>query len=105
MEREEAAKTGLSTCSYDQFPLSHYLKKTNQNQIDAYALRYRDLLLKAGVEKGKIALYGSTEIGTKFSILQRLQQLFSGYEITGLVPDLILLKAMMIKRSARNSEN
>lgn len=100
MEREEAAKTGLITCSYDQFSLTDYLKKTNQNQIDAYALRYRDLFLKADVEGGKIALYGTTDIGPKFSILQRLQQLYPEYEITGLVPDSILLKAMMIKDDA-----
>ncbi len=97
MEREEAARTGLITRSYDQFSFSDYLKKTNHNQIDAYALRYRDLFSKAGVEKGKIALYGSTEIGSKFAILQRFQQLFPEFEITGLVPDSILLKAMMIK--------
>ncbi len=97
MEREEAAKTGLLTCSYDQFPLSEYLKQSKNDQIDAYALRYHDLFLKAGVDRGKIALYGSTDIGTKFPILQRFQQLFPEYEITGLVPDSILLKAMMIK--------
>ncbi|MBW6473286.1 MAG: Xaa-Pro peptidase family protein [Anaerolineaceae bacterium] len=97
MEREEAAKTGLITCSYDQFSFSDYLKKTNNNQIDAHALRYRDLFSKAGVEKGKIALYGSAEIGAKFAILQRFQQVFPEFEITGLIPDSILLKAMMIK--------
>jgi len=97
MEREEAARTGLKTCSYDQFSFSDYLKKTNNNQIDAHALRYRDLFSKAGVENGKIALYGSTEIGAKFVILQRFQQLFPEFEITGLIPDSILLKAMMIK--------
>lgn len=99
MEREEAARTGLITCSYDQFSFSDYLKKANNQQIDAFALRYRDLFAKAGVEKGKIALYGSTEIGAKFAILQRFQQLFPEFEITGLVPDSILLKAMMIKDS------
>jgi Xaa-Pro aminopeptidase len=97
MEREEAARTGLITCSYDQFSFSDYLKKTNNNQIDAHALRYRDLFSKAGVEKGKIALYGATEIGAKFAVLQRFQQLFPEFEITGLIPDSILLKAMMIK--------
>lgn len=97
MEREEAAKTGLDTCSYDQFPMTDYLKKTNHNQIEAHALRYRDLFLKADVSGGKIALYGTTDLGAKFSVLQRLQQLFPEYELSGLIPDSILLKAMMIK--------
>jgi Xaa-Pro aminopeptidase len=97
MERDEAAKTGLRTCSYDKFPFSKYLKEAGNNQIEAQALRYRDLFLEAGVEKGKIALYGSTEIGAKFSVLNKLQQLFPVYEITGLIPDTILLTAMMKK--------
>jgi len=99
MERDEAAKTGLITCSYDQFQFSDYLKKTNHNQIDAYALRYRDQLLRAGLDKGTIALYGSTEIGPKFAIFQRLQQLFPQYQITGMIPDSIFLRAMMVKDS------
>ena len=99
MEREEAAKTGLITCSYDQYQFSSYLKKANDNHVEAYAHRYRDLFLHAGVERGKIALYGSTEIGSKIAIFQRLQQIYPEYEITGLIPDSILLKAMMIKES------
>jgi Xaa-Pro aminopeptidase len=87
----------LRTCSYDKFPFSKYLKEAGNNQIEAQALRYRDLFLEAGVEKGKIALYGSTEIGAKFSVLNKLQQLFPVYEITGLIPDTILLTAMMKK--------
>ncbi len=97
MEREEAMKTGLETCSYDQFPLGKYLKSSNNDQIEANAKRYHDMFLKAGVDKGKIALYGTDEIGGKFAILQRFQRIFPEYEITGLVPDTILLPAMMKK--------
>lgn len=99
MEREEAAKTGLLTCSYDKFPLTPYMRKANNDQIEANALRYHDLFLEAGVDKGKVALYGSTEIGSKFSVLNKFQQLFPEYEIIGLVPDTILLTAMMKKDS------
>lgn len=97
MEREEAIKTGIETCSYDQFPLAEYLKSSNNDQIEAHAKRYHDMFLRAGVSQGKIALYGSTEIGEKFSILQKFQQIFPQYEITGLLPDTILLPAMMKK--------
>jgi Xaa-Pro aminopeptidase len=97
MEREEAAKTGLNTCSYDQFSITDYLKKSNGDQIEAYAHRYKDQFLKAGVEKGRIALFGSTEIGAKFVILNKFQELFPEYEITSLLPDSILLTAMMRK--------
>ena len=97
MERDEATKTGLQTCSYDKFPLTPYLKTSNNNQIEALAFRYHDLFLEAGVTKGKIALYGSTELGSKFSVLNKFQQLFPDYELIGLVPDTILLTAMMRK--------
>lgn len=97
MERDEAAKTGLNTCSYDQYPFTGYLQKANNDHVDAYALRYHDLLIHSGVHGGRIALYGKTDIGAKFAIFQRLHQLFPQYTITGLVPDTILLKAMMRK--------
>jgi Xaa-Pro aminopeptidase len=97
MEREEAAKTGLNTCSYDQFPLATYLKESNNDQIEAHARRYKDQFIKAGVEKGKIALYGSIEIGPKFMILNKFQELFPEYEVTSLMPDSILVTAMMRK--------
>jgi len=97
MEREEAANTGLRTCSYDKFPFSSYLKKSNNDHVEAQALRYHDLFLEAGVNQGKVALYGSTEIGGKFAILNKFQKMFPEYEITGLVPDTILLTAMMKK--------
>lgn len=97
MEREEAAKTGLITCSYGQFSWSEYLKKSKNNQVKAHALFYHDMFLTAGVEKGRVAIYGSTEVGAKFAIFQLFQSLFPEYEFTGLIPDTILLTAMMVK--------
>ncbi len=97
MEREEAARTGLRTCSYDKFPFTSYLKKAENDQVSAQAYRYHDLFLEAGVDKGKIALYGSTDVGGKFVVFNKFQELYPEYQITGLIPDTILLTAMMKK--------
>src|SRR5512145_1131787 len=40
MERDEAAKTGLATRSYANYPIMEYLKETRGNRVEAAAIRY-----------------------------------------------------------------
>ncbi|PKO12158.1 MAG: hypothetical protein CVU39_25470 [Chloroflexi bacterium HGW-Chloroflexi-10] len=100
MERDEAAKSGLTTRCYDLYPMQEYLKETNGNQIEAAALRYARMFADCGVTTGTVALYGSTELGTKFAILSHLQKIMPGLSFTGFSPDPILMTAMMTKSSA-----
>jgi Xaa-Pro aminopeptidase len=44
MERDEAAKSGLKTVSYSEFPTSEFMEQANGDQQTAFALRFRHIL-------------------------------------------------------------
>ena len=97
MERDEAAKSGLKTIGYDQYPLNQLIKDCNGNLAEAMAIRYELMLKDCDVTQGKIALYGTIEIGPKFAVLSKLQQRMPAIEFVGYVVDPILMPAMMTK--------
>ncbi len=97
MEREEAAKTGFSTRSYSDYPFTDYLKLAKDDRVVASALRYKKMLEDAGLTKGKIALYGQMDLGSSYEIFNALQKSMPEIAFCGIVPDEILLQAMMTK--------
>ncbi|MEN6481939.1 MAG: M24 family metallopeptidase [Anaerolineaceae bacterium] len=97
MERDEAAKSGLKTISFSNYPVQELFKEANNEPLQAYALRYSRMLKDAGVTKGKIALYGVDEVGEKFAIFNALKQYLPDVEIVGFSPDPIFMQAMMTK--------
>lgn len=100
MEREEAAKTGLITRSYNEYPFMELLKEANGDRILAAALRYQRMFASLGVTSGRVALYGSTEVGAPFMIINALQQLMPGLTFVGYAQDPILMQAMQTKDEA-----
>ncbi|GAP14137.1 Xaa-Pro aminopeptidase [Longilinea arvoryzae] len=100
MEREEAARTGLITRSYNEFPFMDLLKEANGDRILAAALRYQRMLASLGITSGRMALYGSTEVGAPFMIINALQQLAPGLTFVGYAQDPILMQAMQTKDEA-----
>ncbi len=97
MERDEAAKSGLKTIGYDQYPFHQFLKDCKGDLTEATALRYEKMLSDCGITEGKIALYGTVEIGPKFAVLSRLQKRMPAIELVGYEIDPILMPAMMTK--------
>ena len=97
MERDEAAKSGLQTCSYSTFPFMDLLKDTNQNRLQAIVLRYKKMLKAAEVTAGRIALFGRVDLGNGFATFQALQQAMPGLEFIGYQDDDLLLQAMATK--------
>jgi Xaa-Pro aminopeptidase len=97
MERDEAAKSGLKTIGYDHYPLNKFIKECNGDLVEAMAVRYEFMLKDCDVTHGKIALYGTIELGPKFAVLSRLQQRMPAIEFVGYVVDTILMPAMMTK--------
>src|SRR5665648_138462 len=75
MERDEAAKSGLDTISFDQFPNKVLFEEAGDDFIKAFAIRYKKMFAECGISKGKVALYGNTEVGEKFAELTQLQKL------------------------------
>lgn len=97
MEREEAAKSGLSLISYSRYPVSEFLKDAGGNYLEAMVLRYKRMLNDLGITSGRVGIYGKDDIGPVYSIMNRLEELMPGLQITGFVRDEILMNAMMTK--------
>jgi Xaa-Pro aminopeptidase len=78
MERDEAAKSGLITRSYSEYPMSELAKEANGDRLRVSVLRYKKMLRDVGVTSGRVALYGKLEIGPILSILSGLAQEMPG---------------------------
>lgn len=100
MEREEGARTGLITRSYSEYPYQDLLKEANGDRILVAALRYQRMLTSLGITSGRVALYGNTEVGAPFMIINRLQQLMPELTFVGYAQDPILMQAMQTKDEA-----
>ena len=83
MERDEAARSGLKTVSYEEFPLKDFLEQADSNVLNAYALRYQKILSEYGLSGGRIGMYGTVEFSEKFAILMNLLKLMPEVEFIG----------------------
>jgi len=97
MERDEAAKSGFKTISYDKYSYDEIKKIVKGNPVDFQAIRYLEMLKDAGITEGNIAIYGNCDISGKFAILSRVQALSQKINFVGFVDDPIIMTAMMTK--------
>jgi Xaa-Pro aminopeptidase len=97
MERDEAAKSGLETRSYSNYPFMELLKETNQNRLQAIVLRYQKMMNDAGVTAGRVALYGRVDLENGFATFKALQEAMPALELVGYQDEDILLQAMATK--------
>jgi len=97
MERDEAAKSGLETHSFSQYPYEELMKAVNGNLEAFYALRYSRMLTDLGLTAGRVALYGRAELGFGYGVFASLHRLLPELEFVGLQKKDVLLTAMMTK--------
>lgn len=97
MEREEAAKSALNLVSLSRFPVSELLKETGGNYLDAMVLRLKRMLADLNIHSGRMAIYGKEEIGPLYALLNGLEKVMPGIQVTGFLRDEILLNTMMTK--------
>lgn len=83
MERDEAAKSGLKTVSWSEFPLSAYEDQSNGDRLLANALRYKTILEEYGLSSGRLAVYGKVEFSSLFGIMMKLTQLMPDVNFDG----------------------
>jgi Xaa-Pro aminopeptidase len=83
MERDEAAKTGLETVSYNRYPLRHLLQAADGDLIRALALRYTKMFAELGISAGRVALFGLTDLSVAFPIFSELQRMMPSISIVG----------------------
>jgi len=98
MERDEAAKSGLKTVSFNEFPESEFIEQANGDRVLATALRYRKILSEFGLSGGRVAVYGKVELSFLFGMMMKLATLMPELEFVGETRmDSVLLRAMETK--------
>ena len=97
MERDEAARTGLRTISYNAYPANGLLREAGGDRMLMNVKRYKRMLSDAGVTGGRVAIYGSLEIGPVFSTLNALAKELPELELVGYQADDLLAEVMMTK--------
>ena len=98
MERDEAARSGLKSVSFSEFPISDFESEAQGDRLQANALRFRRILVEYGLSGGRVAVYGKTEFSFLFAILTRLMKSMPEVEFIGEgLGDSTLLYAMETK--------
>ena len=100
MERDEAAKSGLITKNLMDYNFTNLLSQSNGDYQRAIAKRYQLMLSEFGADKGNIALYGRSEIGTFYAIFSTLQNEMPAINLIGEVNNSVLMQARMTKDDA-----
>ena len=97
MERDEAAKSGLTTHNLADYNFIELLNISNGDYPLASARRYQRMFSELGVTQGKIALYGRSEIGASYAIFSALQSEMPRLNLVGETNDSVLMLARMTK--------
>ncbi len=97
MERDEAARSGLPTRLYEDYPLNKLLEETGGDLSHARALRIQRMLADCGVQKGRVALYGEVDQGESWAVYSALREMAPELELVGEVSDTLLTAAMATK--------
>jgi Xaa-Pro aminopeptidase len=99
MEREEAAKSGMKTISYNDYgPISDFIKEAEGDLLMAYALSRKKILADHGLSAGRIGVYGKTDFSQNFGITMNLMNLMPEVEFIGEYgTDSVIQRAMETK--------
>ena len=100
MERDEAAKSGLKTKNLMDYNFTELLKQSDGDYQRAIAKRYLLMLTELGIDSGKLALYGRSEIGINYAIFSALQREMPGLNLVGEINNSVLMLARMTKDAA-----
>jgi Xaa-Pro aminopeptidase len=101
MERDEAAKSGLRLIPYSKYDFDELSKKANRDGLLAGAYRCELMLNDAGVNSGRVGVYGTYDLSAVFGMLSHLQKLFPQIEFVGEArEDSIFMRVMETKDEA-----
>ncbi|NDJ53142.1 MAG: aminopeptidase P family protein [Chloroflexi bacterium] len=81
MERDEAAKSGLTIITTNEFNLPEYIKET-RSRFEGQMQMLADVLKHYEVQ-GTVSFYGMEDVGRAFTSLNRLQALVPGLTAVG----------------------
>ncbi len=97
MERDEAARSGLETKSFDDYELEKYLTEFDGNKTKALAHRMRDILDDFQVS-GRVSLYGKSDVGVFYGLLNEIRSILDAIEFVSETRfDSVLMQARITK--------
>jgi Xaa-Pro aminopeptidase len=94
MERDEAARTGLDTRSYLQYP---EFRAALRGDMEQSARMLQKMLQDCGFTTGRLAVYGQVDARQLYGTISRLQHLMPAIEIADGPDENVLLMAMATK--------
>jgi Xaa-Pro aminopeptidase len=100
MERDEAAKSGLQTKNIAEYNLTELHQQAGGDGLKATVRRYQIMLSDLGINSGKIALYGRSEVGPNYAVFSALQQAMPGLNLVGEIDNSVMMLARMTKDEA-----
>jgi Xaa-Pro aminopeptidase len=83
MEREEAARSGLTVRLINEFGYDDLLKQANGDDLLAEALRLQLILKDLGLTRARIGLYGRTDFSNHFGVFAHMHKLLPEVEFVG----------------------
>jgi len=83
MERDEAAKSGLKTRSFNDYPMQDFMEQANGDMQTVTALRFQKILADHGLAKGRIAIFGKVEFSNSFGVITKLMKLAPEIDFVG----------------------
>ncbi len=82
MERDEAAKSGLTIRLYDEYPWQELLKDAGGDTALMAAMRLKRMFADLGIT-GRVGLYGFTDLSSSFAVLTRAMRIMPEVEFVG----------------------
>lgn len=82
MERDEAAKSGLTVRLYGEYPWQDMLKEADGDSALMSAMRLQRMFQDLGVS-GRVGLYGFSDISSLFAMLAHFQRLMPTVKLVG----------------------
>jgi Xaa-Pro aminopeptidase len=83
MERDEAARTGLKVIPFSTYPWQELLKQANDDVALMGAMRFQRMFQDLGITRGRVGVYGITEIGSTLIVFDHLRRLMPELQLTG----------------------
>lgn len=97
MERDEAASTGYKTIIIEKYGLGKLQEETGGDENKTKALVRKKMLQDLNINKGKIAVYGKTELSSQLGVFSMLRDLLPEIHFIGEGFTSILMEARATK--------